>query len=235
MTARIYSLPVMTCGALCAAFLLAGMECAAEAPKVYRIMPVGDSITEGGKSFVCYRYPLWKKLTDAGYRFEFVGSRQSDSPAGPLRHEGYGGKNAEFLAGIVPENFRKHPADIVLLHCGHNHFADEKPVPKILAATESLIGALRRENPRVVVCLAQVIPSGKLPKYSYIPELNRSIAELAKRMNTPEQPVILVDQATGFDVEKDTVADRVHPTATGAEKMASRWFEALSKVMAKPK
>lgn len=33
------------------------------------------------------------------------------------------------------------------------------------------------------------------------------------RLNTTEQPVILVDQADGFDWETDTVKDRVHPNA----------------------
>jgi lysophospholipase L1-like esterase len=209
---------------------------AAEPPaiKVYRIMPVGDSITEGGKAFTCYRYLLLKKLTEAGYKVEYAGSRQSDSPAGKLRHEGYGGRNAEFLAVVAAKNFKEHPADIVLLHCGHNHFSDEHPVPKIIAATESLIASCRATNPRVVVLLAQVIPSGKLPKYAYIPALNDELAKLAQRLNTAGQPVILVDQATGFDWSKDTIDDKVHPNAAGAEKMACRWFEALAKVMEKP-
>lgn len=47
--------------------------------------PVGDSITEGGKSFSNYRYPLWEKLHAAGYHVEFVGSRTSKSRVGPLR------------------------------------------------------------------------------------------------------------------------------------------------------
>ncbi|QOV88633.1 SGNH/GDSL hydrolase family protein [Humisphaera borealis] len=197
--------------------------------KPVRIMPVGDSITEGGKTFSTYRYPLFQKLTAAGYRVEFVGSRKSDSPAGPLAHEGYGGKNAEFLATVLGKSFADHPADIVLIHAGHNHFIDEKPVDGIVAATETMIATVRKANPKVVVMLAQVIPSGKLPKYSYIPALNEKLAALAKRLHTAEQPVVIVDQATGFDWEKDTIADKVHPNAAGAEKMAARWYAAISK------
>ncbi len=61
------------------------------------------------------------------------------------------------------------------------------------------------------ILFGDVNPSGKLPKYSYIPELNVRLSQLAKRLNTPTQPVILVDQATGFDWTKDTIADKVHP------------------------
>lgn len=201
------------------------------APQTYSIMPVGDSITAGGNTFCNYRYPLLQKLTAAGYRVQYVGSRSSQSPAGPLAHEGYGGKNAEFLASVLVTKFRDHPADIVLIHAGHNHFVEEQPVPGIVAATETMIREVRTVNPRVMVLLAQVIPSGKLPKYAYIPELNARLSQLAKRPNAPTQPVILVDQATGFDWTMDTIADKVHPNAKGAEKMADRWFATLNQLL----
>ena len=202
--------------------LLAALPAPA-AEKIWRIMPVGDSITEGSKD-AGYRSLLLQKLTDAGYRVQFVGSRGSD----PLRHEGFGGKNAEFLATVAGKDFQKSPADIVLLHSGHNHFAEEKPVPGIIAATEKMIADFRAVNPQVIVLLAQVIPSGKLPKYSYITELNRELAKLAKRLD-----VILVNQADGFDWQTDTVEDKVHPNAAGKEKMAARWFAALKPIVEK--
>lgn len=198
---------------------------------VTRIMAVGDSITEGADFFSTYRVPLSQKLSAAGYAVEFVGTRTSASSAGPLAHEGYGGKNTEQLAALVPAHFAEHPADIVLLHSGHNHTVEEQPVPGIIAATERLIGAFRAVNPRVTVLLAQVIPAGKLPKYAYLPELNRALAQLASRLDTPEQRVVLVDQATGFNWETDTVADKVHPNAAGAEKIAAVWFAALEKIL----
>ena len=199
-----------------------------------RIMAVGDSITEGAIFFACYRPLLHEQLRAAGYAVEFVGTRTSETPLGPLAHEGYGGKNTEWLAQTVPEHFRTHPADIVLLHSGHNHTVEERPVPGIIAATERLIAAFRETNPRVTVLLAQVIPAGKLPKYSYIPELNAALARLAARLDAPAQRVIIVDQAAGFDWRTDTVADHVHPNTTGAGKMAARWFAALTKILPTP-
>jgi len=166
-------------------------------------------------------------LRAAGLHYEFVGSQQSEGPNGPLWHEGYGGKNAEFLAGILPQKLQLAKPDIILLHCGHNHTVEEKPVPGIIAAERAIIAAARKQNPKVVILLAQVIASGKLPKYGYLPELNQAEVLLARELNQPEAPVIIVDQFTGFDPQKDAVADLVHPNAQGAEKMASRWFEAL--------
>jgi lysophospholipase L1-like esterase len=206
------------------------MACATETP--LRLMAVGDSITEGGKAFVSYRPLLAAKLAAAGYSVRFVGSRTSESPLGPLRHEGYGGKNVEYLADNVPAHFAQTPADIVLLHAGHNHAVEEHPVPGMIAATERLILALRAVNPHVVVLLAQVIPSGKLPKYSYLPELNAELARLAPKLSTPASPIILVDQASRFDWQADTIVDHVHPNASGAGKIADRWFVAITKLIA---
>jgi lysophospholipase L1-like esterase len=57
---------------------------------------------------------------------------------------------------------------------------------------------------------------------------------LAARLNSPGQPVILVDQAAGFDVASDTIADHVHPNASGAAKMAARWYAALVSILSGP-
>jgi lysophospholipase L1-like esterase len=170
---------------------------------------------------------LAAKLRAAGARFEFVGSQVTPTPQGPLRHEGYGGKNAEFLAGILDAKLAAAPADILMIQAGHNHFAEEKPIPGILAATRAMIATARARNPHVVVVVAQVIPAGKLPKYAYLPELNVALAALAKELDRPGQRVLTVDLATGFDVAADTIADRVHPNERGAEKIAQRWAEVL--------
>ncbi len=192
-----------------------------------RIMPVGDSITEGGSTFFHYRLPLLLKLRAAGVSFVYAGSRQSASQQGPLAHEGYGGKNSRFLVETVPSNFAKHPADVVLLHACHNHFAEQKPIPGIIEDHVALIAEFRKINPKVMVFVAKPITSAKLPKYSYLPEVGEQLAAMAKRLHTAQQPVIIVDQAKGFDPRKDTIADQVHPNEQGAEKMAQCWFEAL--------
>ena len=199
-----------------------------------RIMAAGDSITAGGKTFVTYRLPLELKLRTAGFKFEFVGSQQSEGPTGPLLHEGYGGKTAEDLVKILGPKFKQAKPDILLLHCGHNHSAEEKPVAGIISAERAIIEAARKQNPHIVVLLAMVIPSGKLPKYGYIPELNQAEVLLVRELHRPDAPVMMVDQYTGFDPQKDTIMDKVHPTAQGAEKMASRWFMALRPMFAPP-
>jgi hypothetical protein len=56
--------------------------------RVWKVMALGDSITEGGSTFSNWRYPLWEKLTAAGYFIDYVGSRSASSRLGTLKHEG---------------------------------------------------------------------------------------------------------------------------------------------------
>ncbi len=221
--------------------VLAGVAVMAASPAsaAVTIMPLGDSITEGGAGFRVYRYPLMEKLQSAGYDVTYVGTKTTRadavSPLGELKHEGYGGQAIGFLNSKFNELYAQNPADIILLHAGHNQFADKLPVPGMLRDTRAIIAKARAINPRVTVLVAQVIPSGKLPKYSYIPEYNTALIELAGELDTPKQRVILVNQAEGFDWKTDTVNDQVHPNAGGAEKMAQAWFVALQEVLPSPK
>ena len=198
----------------------------------FTIMGMGDSITEGGDYFTCYLYPLWEKLFTAGYQFDFIGPRESKCRIGTIKHCGFGGKNVEFLESKIDSLYRLYPADIILLHAGHNHCVEEKPIPGIIAAYKSIINKIQVINPNVRILVAQVIPSGKLPKYSYIPELNKRIKEMVSELNS--EGVYLVNQAENFDWQKYTVHDKVHPNITGGEKMAAVWFEALKKVLVPP-
>ena len=183
-----------------------------------RILCLGDSITAGSNS-ENYRPFLAKKLADAGIAAEFVGPNKDK---GGLAHAGYGGKSAEAVLAADRKFHGRFPADMILIHSGHNHKAEEKPIPGIITAIEAMIAQAREDNPKVKVLLAKVITSGKLPKYSYIPELNREIGDLGKKLQ-----VTVVDQAEGFDWKADAIADHVHPNAAGAEKMAAKWFDAI--------
>lgn len=188
------------------------------------ILPLGDSITEGGENHPCYRPFLGEALTEAGWEFEFIGPRTDFRG---LRHAGYSGKNTEFIETQMDEILEAKAPDIVLLHSGHNHFIEEKPVGGIVAATESILQKVWQRNPQTVVFLAQVILSGKLPKYSYLSELNAEFAALVKRY--VDRPLVLVDHTRNFRWESDALDDMVHPNEQGARKMAATWLESLKR------
>jgi len=194
------------------------------------ILVLGDSIsktgkdfTTTGKDFVGYRQVLIPELRKKGLAFEFIGPNKDATSA----HAAYGGRNTNYLLSISKDIYSRYPADIVMIHSGHNSFSKDKPVQGIVCDTEAIIENIREINPGVTILLAQVIPAGKLPKYSYIPDLNKELASLSERLLSRGYSIILVNQAEGFDWKTDTVADKVHPNAYGAKKMAQKWMDAL--------
>src|SRR5687767_12424317 len=58
-----------------AAAVVPGTGRPAAAASPVRIMPIGDSITEGSDGSVTYRRFLWLQLAAAGHRVDFVGTR----------------------------------------------------------------------------------------------------------------------------------------------------------------
>lgn len=200
-----------------------GMGLCVSAGEAPTILCLGDSITEGGKTFVSYRQILVPQLREKNIACKFIGPDRDSTSA----HAGYGGKNTHFLATISSKIYSRYPADIVMIHSGHNSFSKDKPVPGIIRDTETIISNITKLNPNVHILLAQVITSGKLPKYSYIPELNKELDSLAVRLTKRGHNIILVNQADGFDWKTDTIKDQVHPNAAGAKKMADKWLVAL--------
>lgn len=118
---------------------------------------------------------------------------------------------------------------LYLIHSGHNHFVEEKPVPGIVAAHRSMIDKIMQVNPDAVILIAGVIHSGKLPKYSYIAELNESLRQMVEDVNRPNVKYVSVND--GFDWRIHTIADKVHPNLTGAFVMACNWFKVLNPII----
>jgi hypothetical protein len=147
---------------------------------------------------------LIPELRKRNVGFTFIGPNQDAVSA----HAGYGGKNTRYLLSISKDVYSRYPADIVMIHSCHNSFSKYKPVPGIIRDTEAMIDNIREINPGVIVLLAQVIPSGKLPKYTYIPKLNKEFSSLLGRLNKQWQSIILVNQAEAFHWKTDTVNTR---------------------------
>jgi len=91
-----------------------------------KIMPLGDSITQGlgsGINEVSYRQQLFLSLVEAGYDVDFVGSRKKGSFATPYfdaDNEGHPGWTASQVASNVYDWLVQNNADVVLLHVGTN-------------------------------------------------------------------------------------------------------------------
>ena len=195
-------------------------------------MAVGDSITQGGTGFESYTAPLWSMLYGAGYAFDFIGPNSFACRTGSVANCGYGGRTAEYLDSKIDSLYARYPADVVLLLAGHNHFAEENPVDGIVTAQRSIITKILARNPEAKILVGEVIPAGKLPKYSYIPALNSALERMVRQLDNDN--VKWVPAAEGFDWQRHTVADKVHPNRAGAEIIAANWMKALRAILPRP-
>jgi hypothetical protein len=221
-----------------------------------KILSLGDSITQAESDRASFRYPLWKKLVDAGIDFDFVGSMNKHlGPGIPPQpdykgkafdpdHEGHFAWTADEVirgrkfdngtgSGSLKAWLESYDVDIALVHLGTNDAFMRQPNPSTAKELSTIVDLLRDDNPQVIILLARLIPTSRSPADGQaVNSLNETIASLSKALDTAESPVLLVDQFSGFDGQAD-LYDMVHPNASGEEKMAARWFEAIQAAMKK--
>jgi len=198
-------------------------------PRFVRIMPIGDSITEGTSGDATWRYWLQKSLEANGCVVDFVGSRRGVR-YGQARfsdfdpdHEGHWGWTTAQVKAEIDRWASDAKPEIVLLHLGTNDLGSDPE--RIAAGLGAIVTSLRLANPAVEIYLARLISAAGVPD-EVMRRTNDAIARSGAEHDRPESRLIVVDQFTGFEPRADTY-DGVHPNESGERKMARRWFEAL--------
>jgi hypothetical protein len=193
----------------------------------YKILPLGDSITDSYAGRPSYRRTLWKLLVDAGYTVDFVGNEtttniDSSFQDFDLNHEGHPGWEAGDIDDQINEWLTNISPDIVLLHIGTNDLDRGQSYQSTLNEIDSLIQKLRIKNPNMVIFMAKIIPMRNLDTASF----NALLDQFVVQRTTNSSPIFIVDQYTGFDANTDNY-DNYHPNEIGENKIATKWFEAL--------
>lgn len=210
-----------------------------------KIMPLGDSITAGeewlGSEYLAdnlmvgYRESLHDSLTGAGYSFDFVGSVNLHGGATTftdIEHEGHGGFNAIHIKDGVQAWLDLNPADIILLHAGTNDLTviptDETHIEAILDEIDIWENGTSG-NP-ITVVLALIIDQD--PIEPYVTTFNTAVRDMALTRIGNGDDIIIVDQQNALSYPAH-LSDKLHPNATGYDKMADAWFTALETVVDK--
>ena len=195
-----------------------------------KIMPLGDSITEGIPERPGYRNSLYSSLSSS-YNIDFVGSRYNGN-GGDNDHEGHPGMSADWIRDNVIGFLNNNPADIILLHIGTNDLNTPtfQPPGEIATEINSILGNINswasNQGENINVLLAKIIDFN--PTNPNVTELNNLIASMGSStwsnidVGIVNQYSALTDRNAGGDW-----ADVLHPSSNGYAKMAGRWKDAL--------
>lgn len=212
---------------------------------INKILPLGASRVEGARpEYESFRYELWKDLIDNNWTFDFIGT-QSDNASYPsygnkifdVDHEGRGGwTSGQILDELNSWLSETGSPDIVLLSSpGGNDGLQGLPYEDAVENINSIIDILQTNNPNVTIVIEQMAPgrtdimTSELT--SFLDQMQQEVLNISTNQSTSTSQVIAVDMFTGFD--DSLLADDVHYNESGAEFIATRYYNVLENILEK--
>ena len=219
--------------------LLTLLPLAALADQV-RILPLGDSITEGvgWEDGGGYRAVLREKLLNAGYDVKFVGNNTT-YPGGVegFLHEGHGGwylyTIREALPGWMSTMEDPH---VILLMIGTNDFGGHFDYKNILYRLGGLLDELSEKQPSAKIIVSTLTPRTEDWDENYLkPYYNNGLPALVAEHQAKGQHVSMIDLYSALNRGTPAVGgdfpDELHPNEGGYRKMAQAWFDGIQAVL----
>jgi lysophospholipase L1-like esterase len=213
-----------------------------------KIMPVNDSITEGKYTQGGYRKPLYQMPKDNGYSVTFVGKEDNGGPANDTgfsagmedpNHEGYGsarigmllngGTTEKHTALPIKTSLANNNPDVVLILLGTNDIFGITPTERMRQTMERLVSAIFEQNPNTTVVLASIPPISKIEaRNAEVNAYNAVLPGIVAQEKALNHKIEFADIHSVFTDPADLSGDKVHPSATGYNKMAALWYSILT-------
>ncbi|WP_437954700.1 SGNH/GDSL hydrolase family protein [Sorangium sp. So ce119] len=206
-----------------------------------KIMPFGDSITQGFNVAGGYRAPLFHLALEADRDITFVGSASDysvpmvDGVTFPRNHEGHGGWTIEGnngIAQLVGTSIPNYQPNIITLMIGTNDINGNINLADAPNRLGKLLDSIFMRDPNILVVLAQIVPTRTDATNNAIMAYNAAMPDLVSTRVSMGQHIVLVDMYTAFtndtNYRQTLLGDNLHPNQAGYNRMADVWFEALS-------
>jgi lysophospholipase L1-like esterase len=201
---------------------------AAPASLPVRVMPLGDSITDGLQALGGYRSDLWEYMKADGMNTDFVGSRSSGPPQlGDRDGEGHPGWRIHQLTAHTRGWLLKYRPDIVLLQVGTNDVIQRWGLSAAPTRLNALIDLITATLPNAQVYVATITPLAGRLNERRASAYNATIPPMVAAKATAGRHVRLVDMHSALS-RADLSSDGIHPTTGGYARMAAQWYSALT-------
>jgi lysophospholipase L1-like esterase len=209
-----------------ATILLVSGTAAAETNSGVRVMPLGDSITDGFNVPGGYRIDLWQRMVGGGHTVDLVGSGfNGPAQLGDHDHEGHSGWRIDQIDANIVTWLRATNPHTVLLHIGTNDMNQNFAIATAPARLAALVDHILANAPGVELFVAQIIPARDATVESRIMAFNAALPGALQGKGPHVHVLNMHSVLTTADL-----ADGLHPSAAGYAKMAAAWFAALQSV-----
>jgi len=221
-----------------------------------RIMPFGNSITEGTEGVpvpegqkIAYRYTLYNLLNSANYNFDFIGHNSTGYDVFPdANHAGIPGTRDQYLVTLLQNGYdQRHGVqitpgsqpyldwitstqgapDIILLHIGTNDITHgEGSSPAQVSLILDEIDNWESRSGHD----AKVIVARIINRKTYdltTTQYNNNVAAMVTARNDPSVVMVDIENGAGIDYPSEMHDDGIHPKPSAYAKMGEKWFQAI--------
>jgi lysophospholipase L1-like esterase len=217
-----------------------------------RIMPLGDSITDGVGSNNPdggYRVELFRQALADDHEITFVGRQVNgpntvDNQPFPRNHEGYSGatiaSGGNQIANRLDGALMANSAHIVLLQIGTNDVYGGMPAT-LPGQLGTLLDRITTALPNALVVVAQITPMSRAGAQFNFPNnggdvYNAAIPGVVQQRVDDGKHLLLVNMTAAFNAANPNnplslLAEGLHPNNNGYGVMARTWYAAIEEFL----
>jgi lysophospholipase L1-like esterase len=187
-------------------------------------------------------------LKDNGYSVTFVGKEDNGDPGSDTgfstgmenpNHEGYGsarigmllngGTTEKHTALPIRTSLANNHPDVVLVLLGTNDIFGITPTDRMQQTMAKLVSTIFEQNPNITVILASIPPISKIgARDADANAYNAVLPGIVAKEKALNHKIEFADIHSVFADPADLSGDKVHPSATGYNKMAALWYSILT-------